>query len=255
MKSKNLRFYLAVIPLALALTSCGQKSADDEASSSTPAGYSSVPNTNGGSNNNGNNNGGNNGGSGNNSTCSKSVITKPLYSYTVSATGSNSATTPSANIKPDQTLKVQVTPQAGGASTSSGNYQAYELMAMDVQLVANGAEVSGAKVRVPQTGAFYYGGPSKGLVVGTKSSIIDFSSYIQSGKSYTVRIKSVATDWKCKVFCLSNYYCGYTWTGQYVCDMNMINQCKQMNCDVGPANSTQSWNVYLQIETDTTPCL
>lgn len=246
MKKTNWKYFVAVIPLALMLTSCGQKSAEDEGSSSTGS-YTTVPNGN-----NNNNNGSNNNNS--STSCSKSVITKPLYSYTVSGTGSGTASTPSTQVIADQMLKVQVTPQAGGASTSSGGYQSYDLMAYDVQLLANGAVVSGAKVHMPQSGSYYYGGPSKGAVVGSKSTIIDFSSYIQSGKKYSFRIQAVATDWKCKVFCMSTFYCGYSYYG-YVCDTYMINQCKQMNCDVGPATSTQTWSAYLQVETDTTPCL
>lgn len=250
MKKSNWKYFIAVIPLALILTSCGQKSAEDEESSS--GSFSVVPNGNNNSNNNNNNN------NSNSSTCSKAVMTKPLYSYTVSGTGSGTASSPSTQIIADQLLKVQVTPQAGGASTTSGNYQAYELLAFDVQLLANGVEVSGAKVHLPQSGTSYYGGPSKGMVVGSKSTVIDFSSYLQSGKKYSLRVKSVATDWKCKVFCLSQYYCGYTYGSYgygYYCDNYMINQCKQMNCDVGPATSTQTWSVYMQAETDTTPCL
>lgn len=251
MKKSNWKYFIAVIPLALVLTSCGQKSAEDGESGSAKNSFA-APAPSGGNGN------GNGGGTNNNTnaSCATRVVTKPLIPYTVSGTGNGTASSPSSTIMADQTLKIQVTPQAGGASTSGGNYQSYDLMAFDVQLLANGSEVSGAKIHLPQSGSYYYGGPSKGMVVGNKSAVLDFSAYAQqlTGKKFSFRIKSVATDWKCKVFCMSTFYCGYVGY-TYMCDTYMINQCKQMNCDVGPATSTQTWSVYMQVETDTTPCL
>lgn len=262
------RYFLIVVPLALVLVGCGKKSSSTAATqnTTTPGAVVPVPtiptNPTGPAPT-----GPTTGGSG---SCYRSVITSPIYTPTVNGTGSGSAyvwfNTTSGRVSADQDLRVQLIPNGSGATSGAGGTQGYTMLAADVTLLEDGYEVSGARFTAPtQTGyGQYYGGTKNGLKIGVKSQIIDFSSFLRSGHQYSFKISNVMSDKTCRDRCNSTYYnmCAqwygnanlYPWCPQYP-DYNMIYQCMQLQCDVGPVSSSAGWSATLNVETDTTPCL
>ncbi len=198
--------------------------------------------------------------------CTRAVTnyTAP-FAYTRSGAGQQSRYAPSSSgsIIADQDLRVQIRPNAAPQNTGAGGAQNYTKMAVDVSLYDRGQAVSGATFTIPtQTGQGQYG-PHLGVAVGSKSEIVDFSSFIQSRPNgrYSFKVSNVMTNRTCENHCTAQHYCSnwyYDFFRGWQCsvpDYSMIYQCMQLQCDVGPAPSTAAWSLSIWVETDSTPCL
>ena len=250
---------LAVVPLMVLLAACGSKTAETSAPGVSPAPSSgggssattyTVPTVQAGA-----------GG------CSHPVVSYVApFSETVTFSNGNNAANNYKNtatkVYADQDLRVQIIPQSGGAGHN------YSKLAATLTLLKDGVPVDGATVRLPTElgyqnadGNWY----TKGITVGAKSEIADFSSYLTPGNhQYSIRVSDVETDYVCKTYCVASNYqvymgyyanCGDGTYGYYCTDTTMLNSCKQLNCDVQNAVVSKQFSVTVKIETDNTPCL
>ena len=245
----NKYLILMVLPVAMALASCGKKVADVTASGSVlPATTSS----------NGN-----------------SIIPTPLptstpnlgchpitsyatpFTYSLTGTGNVTRDTTLGVVTADQDLKVQIT-----AGNDVG-LNPYTKFGATVTLLRDGSLISASATVLPNTAGV--NGPKGGLNVGQKSVIVDFSQWLLSGShTYAVRVSTVNTNYTYNMYCNETYYWNQCLAqyGYYSCYYNyanlvtsMVNSCKQMQGDIGPVTAGRGWSVSVQIETDNTPCL
>lgn len=218
------------------------------------------------------------GSSGNQSSCGRTAgISGPVYKYFLQGVGNSSVETTNLSdgqIRDlDHTLRVKVIPYSAGKSSTSGGQQQYSQMGFDLTLLKNGSPDRTYHIPANDQDS---SGSKIGLKVGSAYSL-DLSDRVFSNDvSYSFRVSNVMTDAKCNTFCSTRntvytacyavdyWTCsswaayGYYAVGWYGCcgpDYNMINQCRAQQCNIGPVNSTATWSLEIQAETDATECL
>lgn len=265
--------YLVVVPMAFALFACSQSSdstgsgqsnsASTPTTTTTPTTTVTNPPTT-----TTNPPTGSSGGFVNSSSCPQ-YPSRSYYEYYKSGAGSATATTP-AEIVADQKLRVSIEPGSAGSTTTAGGSQSYGALAVNVSLLKNGVVVSSKMVPTQS------GGYKTGLYVGEKSdpSLLDFSPYLSGNATYSIQVSNVQTDWTCNNYCNAAHYCDSNYidcyyegisptydtsSGDWFCCSpsadQMIQQCQNLQCGVGPAQSNQTWSLYIRVETDSTSCV
>jgi hypothetical protein len=247
-KIKTIKTIITSIAIATIISACGKSQVESVANSAVQQVTESTNNVlNNNSSNNTNNNSNNN-----NLACNKSMITGPVITTTINGHGSQSPST--VSIPADQLLKVKVTALSAIPNLNTNVTNQYTKMSMTIKLLKNGSPVSGAEVTL-----------SNPLNVGSSSSIMNFSNYLTPGSGqYSIQISTVKTDYTCKTFCNETYYTQsfvaaygyYPWSySDYQMINSMVNSCKSLQCEVGPASQYAGWSVKVQIENDTSECL
>jgi hypothetical protein len=200
------------------------------------------------------------------------------YRYQLTGTGSsialyNGMTTTPSEIVADQKLRVSIKPMAAGQDTNTGGSHNYSLMSARVSLLRNGAVISSYNI---PSNAVDSQGFKRGISVNVKSdpTLADFSGSLYGSATYSIQVDQVMTNNKCMNICVPSnptYFCtsdpsycmyyGYHsiydyWSGSNVCCYNnQLQSCQQLQCGVGPNSTNATWNLAVEVETDSTPCI
>ncbi len=201
----------------------------------------------------------------------KTNITGPILEWPLQGYKGETKDTPlNGIVSVDSLIKVQIVPDSAIVSSDGSAMKNYTQLSADVTLLRNGTPVHTTPVTFP--GTVDGNGYKNGIAIN-QGNTKDLSTLITQNGSYSIRISNVQTNHMCNTYCTAaqysiyvntDYYTcmrwasfGYSWTayGCYGPDYTMINQCKQMKCNVGELHPTAGWKLKVRVETDTTQCL